>query len=225
MKSILLSVLLFGILWPTQALVAQEDSPSKVYQLSGVVYDRAGRIPIPYARVSINKTRRGGFANNSGFFSVPVERGDTIWFNHLGFAQRYLAVNSIIPEGADELYHYEIVEMKSTDISTEPVEVYPYKTAYEAKMAIRNMPMPNDLAVEISADNLDPTLMTLYAGGLSTDADEEMNAVQRMYYDAYFKQGLQPQMVDFTEAFRLFNYLRDRSEKKKEKIYNSWPDE
>jgi len=76
MKLYLRFLSLLALLW------AQEP---KVYQLSGMVLNATTGEPIPFSTIRVNHSRRGTIANAEGFYSLPVVRGDTLYFSALGY--------------------------------------------------------------------------------------------------------------------------------------------
>ena len=73
-------------------LSAQDNS---LVQLSGIIYTRDDNKikTLPYAEISIRNTFRVVYGNESGFFSIPAQRGDTIDINYLS----YVSESFIIP--------------------------------------------------------------------------------------------------------------------------------
>lgn len=201
----------------------------QVFQLSGIVFDAEVSQPVPFARVSVNKTRQGAFANETGFFSVPVEAGDTLYFSRMGYLQNKLAVDEILadPDGAG-LYRYTVHEMTPDPAFTTPtITIFPYRNAYEATLALQNMPLQTVQPIIEAEGNLQSEALVLYQMGLPLDGTEQLSYVEREYLRNYATRSFRPNAPIFnTEMVReLVQYVAKKSDERKRRIYSYWGEE
>lgn len=99
----------------------------KLYQLSGIVSDAASSFPLAYTAVNIDGTYRATWANEKGFFSIPVAAGEKIIFTHVGFEPK----SFIVPD----TFSTDIVSigvfMHEDTIELTTVEIYPWPDVHE----------------------------------------------------------------------------------------------
>lgn len=220
---------LWAILWGYSLSWAQGPIKTKeVYQLSGLVVNKRNSEPIPYAHVVIKNTRRGTFANDAGFFSLPVTYGDTILFRSIGFRDAALVFNDYMRsyEGDKKNPYIYVIEYLMEDTITLPsVTIRPFQNAEELKTAILNVPLPSERLDQISQNNLDPTLLKFFMKNLDVDDKERTRAVTQLYQYQYQRQRLVPMApLDPLTLARLINHLVQESKSKKSKNYDYWPD-
>lgn len=216
-------VLTFSFIW------AQKPANSKdIFQLSGLVINKRTGEPVPYSQVVIKNTRRGTFANDAGFFSLPVTYGDTILFRSIGFKDAKLIFNDYIKsyDGDKKNPYIYVIEYLVEDTITLPnVTIRPFQNAEELKTAILNTPLPSERLDQISQNNLNPTLIKFFMENLDVDDKERNRAVTQFYQYQYQRQRLAPMApLDPLTLARLVNHLVQQSKSKKPKNYDYWPD-
>lgn len=220
---------LYIFLFAISLLWAQGPIKNKeVFQLSGLVVNKKNSEPIPYVQVVIKNTRRGTFANDAGFFSLPVTYGDTILFRSIGFKDAKLIFNDYMKayEGDKKNPYIYVIEYLVEDTITLPsVTIRPYQNAEELKTAILNMPLPSERLDQISQNNLDPNILKFFMKNLDVDDKERSRAVTQLYQYQYQRQRLAPMApLDPLTLARLINHLVQESKSKKSKNYDYWPD-
>ncbi|NOT37051.1 MAG: carboxypeptidase-like regulatory domain-containing protein [Saprospiraceae bacterium] len=71
--------------------ICQDNS---LIQVSGIIYSiEADKIrPLPYGEVSIKNTFRVMYGNETAFYSIAAQRGDTLTFNYLSYEEEFFIV-------------------------------------------------------------------------------------------------------------------------------------
>jgi len=223
-------IFLFGVLFFFQRIVfAQNPAKNKeVFQLSGLVVNKKTSEPIPFAQIFVKNARRAAFANEVGFFSLPVTFGDTILFHSIGFKDAKLVFNDYLKSydvDKKNPYIYVIEYLIEDTITLPNVTIRPFQNPEELKTAILNMPLPNERLDQISQNNLDPSLLKYFMKNMDVDDKERNRAVTQLYQYQYQRQRLAPMLpLDPLTVARLVNHLVQQSKNKKPKNYDYWPD-
>lgn len=201
----------------------------ELYQLSGMVLEETEGLPVSFVRIGVKHTRRGTFANETGFFSLPVTAADTLLFSRLGYSQELVPVQDILNEnrGVTGKYLYTVQFMQQDSLGIDPIEIRPYNSAHEIKMALLNMPMPSESSAEFARDNLDPQNIGNYVEGLPVDANDPLAVAQQQYLSYYATRSLRPfaNVVDPVAVVKLIQYMGQQNQAKRERVYNYWPEE
>lgn len=191
------ALLLFAFLLPMIALQAQEDNEvnRKLVQFSGMVLDGSNNqlFPIPYAAIGIKGQSRGTYANLEGFFTIVVNKGDTVLFTALG----YKDVEYIIPEDLDD-NKYSLVQLMSKDVYNLPeTVVFPWPSRDHFKLEFLAMDVTPELqsraAENLSADNLERL-----RSAVGTDGVENANYYLRQQSRQTYYIGQRPPMNIFS---------------------------
>jgi hypothetical protein len=230
--ALFLGLILFGFGAAGVSEVAAQEQASGgqpvIYQLSGMVLGPKNGEPIAYASISINKENRGGFTNETGFFSLPVTARDTLYFNRLGYKETSVAVQQLIEENKPQnRYLYTVQFLEEDTMRTEPVEVYPYNDPHEIKMALINMPTPTEADIEAAESSLSMMPTDIYERGRNKQAMGAQAMARQQFYRSYGVRNTRPYatLIDPAQIVRLIQYMGEKSKEKQEKVYNYWPDE
>ena len=208
---------------------SQNNSTGKVYQLSGVVISRQTGVPVPYVRIIVNHSRRGAVANHEGFYSVPVIETDTLYFSSVGYHPSKLIVKDYLTgyEGSkrgDYLYEFQYMVVDTVVLPT--VTILPYQNPQELRTSLLNMPTQQSIYEQLAYANLDPAAMSYFMKNLPSDDQDRYMVARQRYMELQRDARLAPSLgMDFSAVYRLINYFHTQSTRKKEKIYNYWPDE
>ena len=117
-KKIALCILIL-LLTCVNKLVYAQDS---LIQLSGIISDETTKFPVPYAVVVIPGTPWGTNSSDEGFFSIVVEKSDTVKFMALGYKSKYY----IVPDtGSDDIASIAVFLRQDT-LVLDSVEIYPW---------------------------------------------------------------------------------------------------
>lgn len=208
---------------------AFSQMPGKVFQLSGLVINSRSQDPIPYARISVNKTRRGTFANMEGFYSLPVLPTDTVFFSSLGYQTSFLVVSDYLEQykgDPNSPFVYAINYMDEDSIVLPALVIFPYNNANELRTALIETDVP-DLMENINArSNLNPEVMDILIETMKVDEGERVMVARQMYYNQQQQQRVAPTMTLFDPiaVYRLLNYIHTKTKERRTKDLEYWPD-
>lgn len=150
-----------------QAQPLRADDPD-VVQFSGLVFTTDSFIPVPFATVRVTGTNRGTIATESGFFTLPVYRDDTVTITSVGFKPALLTVPDTLKDTKFRL----IVKMKSDTLKLEEVVVYPWPDKQTFKYAFVNEDIPGDEDIERMRKNLNRKVMLAINARMDMDGAE-----------------------------------------------------
>jgi hypothetical protein len=228
-KYLLIAIIGVGTALQASFLAAQTEP--LVYQLSGLVLNKSTGEPVPFTRLRIKNSRRGGVCNNEGFYSIPVLATDTIQFSCIGFKPSTLILSTYLQQytGAsiDNPFIYEVHYLVEDSIVQPPVVITPYNTPEELKTAILNIPVPTQSPAQLARENVSPQLMAYFMNNLPKDGEERINIAQQRYQEMYRTKGLAPMypIADPVAVYRLVKYLTEKAKVKREKVYDYWPED
>lgn len=84
----------FGLVLIFTALLCYTPLNSDAQQIQGTVFDITRKNALPFVTV-LSKSGNGTQTDSLGFYSIPVQVGDSIWFSYLGKNTPRYAVNTI----------------------------------------------------------------------------------------------------------------------------------
>lgn len=208
-------------------LLAFAQEP-KVYQLSGMVLSATTGEPIPYVSIRVGKTRRGTVANADGFYSLPVVRGDTLYFSALGYKRGRFIVSEYLQAytgDTTEGFVYAVNYLTEDTIELPTVRISAIRTPEELKTALLNIPL--ETQTQVARDNVSPELIAYFLQNLPLDPQERIKVAEQRYRDIYYQRTLRPTypILDPIAAYRLVKYLTEKAQIKREKIYDYWRDD
>ncbi len=200
-----------------------------VYQLSGLVLNKTSNEPVPFARLRINSSRRRTTCNEEGFFSIPVVRGDTLYFNSIGYTESALVVDAFLASyGGDQTisYLYALQYMNEAAVILPGVKILPYNTPEELRMAMLNMPLLTNDPSAIARGNVNPQTMNYFVNNLPIDEQERLAANQQRYVYFYKQQNTMQTMplFDPIAVGKLVKNIRERQRAKQNKVFSGSPD-
>ena len=224
-KVIWILVALLGFV--SAELYGQQGQVKRVYQLSGLVVQKQSKDPVPYAKVAINRSRRGTVCNQEGFYSIPVVQGDTIYFSSLGYRTTVFVVSDYLEDykgNVNSAYIYAINYLEEDLILLPSIVIFPYNTANELRTAIIETDVPEDIESVNARDNLNPAVMDVLMKGLSVDEGERVMVARQMYYSQQTQKHVAPTMplFDPVAVYQLLRYINEKSKERKEKDLNYW---
>ncbi|MFN8342066.1 MAG: carboxypeptidase-like regulatory domain-containing protein [Cyclobacteriaceae bacterium] len=182
----------------------------RVIQLSGMVLskDTTSNRGIPGVNVYVPNAY-GTPTNVYGFFSMPVQVGDSVVFSAVGFVRRHY----IVPENAPE-FTTIMIELSEDKTILPNVVVMPFPTEEVFKQAVLAMNGPLEKGPGISPKAMNAELMAMMARTAPMDAS--MN--YRYYMDQYagsVNQRFQPVVNPFLNPFNWARFFRDLKKNKK----------
>ncbi len=166
--------------------LAQGFADSNLVQFSGmVVTDKINEpLPIPYAHIGVEKTRRGTYADRNGFFSMVVQKGERLVFSAVGFKNAYYDVPTELSD-----HRYSIFQIMYTDTLTLPETViYPWPSKENFKLEFLALDV-SDKMRDIATKNLADNVMANLQKSLPRDGGENYSYYQKQLVQSYYYAG------------------------------------
>lgn len=190
-RGYLLLILILGIF--TQSAMAQQNS-SDLVQFSGMVLDGSTEelFPVPYTNILVKNKGRGTYSDFQGFFSIVVEKGDTIAFSAVG----YETVEFEIPADLED-DRYSLVQLMTQDaINLPETVVFPWPSREHFKLEFLAMDVTPELQ-ERATRNLANETLARMRNEVAKDGRENANYYMRQQARDYYHIGQQPPMNIF----------------------------
>lgn len=182
-SSYLLLVVMTGFILDVKS---QTMVDSNLVQFTGVVVSdkTTDLLPISYAHVGVEKTRRGTHADRNGFFSLVVQKGETLVFTAVGFKKATYQVPLDLKEN-----RYSLFQVMYTDTLTLPETViYPWPSRENFKLEFLALDV-SDKMRELAAKNLADNAMANLRKSLPRDGGENYSSYQRQVVESYYYSG------------------------------------
>ncbi len=111
-----------------------------VVQVSGVVVATDSLISMPFVSIYRSSDHRGTYSDYSGYFTLPMQIGDTLNFTCIGLRQS----KYIIPNDTS-LKHLSIVQLMEEDTFTmKTINIFPYPAPHKLRQEILALDLPGD---------------------------------------------------------------------------------
>lgn len=183
--------LAFGV-----ALQAQTDeAANRLVQFSGLTLDGSNQQlePVPYVNILVKNKSRGTYSDFEGFFSIVVEKGDTVIFSAIG----YETVNYVVPRELDE-DRYSIVQLMTQNAVDLPeTVVFPWPSREHFKLEFLAMDVTSEMQ-ERAARNLASEALEQLREEVPRDGRENANYYLRQQTRQTYYIGQQPPMNIFS---------------------------
>lgn len=196
-----------------------------IFQFSGMIIGEASQQPISYVQVQVNHSKHGAITTEEGFYSIPVNINDTLYYTHLSYKPMRLIVREYLNEykGDKSGYIYVVNYMLEDTLTTRSVYILPFKTHDELVTAVVNMDTNPNSPDRVARENLDPKVIDAIMKSLPKDGDERYVIGRQMYYDGYARQNMLPMAgLNVVAAMRLLQHVVAEAKKKKNKDLNYW---
>ncbi len=180
--------------WPVFVHAQQNAQEEHLVQFSGLVLDGTNDelVPVPFTNVLVVGKGRGTYTNWDGFFSIVVERGDTIEFSAVG----YKTVRYHIPDTLRDS-RYSIVQLMTQDtINLPETVVFPWPSREHFRLEFLAMDVSSDLQ-ERAMENLAEESLNRLRQTTAYDANENADYYLRQQARSYYYIGQQPPMNIF----------------------------
>ena len=161
-----------------------QGSDTTLIQFSGFVITADSSSPIPYATVKIKNEPRGTITNLEGFYSMVVEKKDTVVFSSMGFKSSSYPIAEHTK--GRKLVHVQTLEY-DTLMSKETV-IRPWPTKERFREAFLNLDLP-DNNYEVAQRNLQAQTLNKISENLPMDAREQYNLAQMRFHNESFYSG------------------------------------
>ena len=172
----------------------------EILQFSGRIVDSQTNIPVPNAHVYIKKSGRGVNSNYHGFFTLPVEGGDSIVASSVGFEPRLY----VIPESYNDNITF-VVHMEYDTVYLKEVTVRPFLSEREFKKQVLEMDLNDTWDNKVVMGNSNPAMVRQVA--------QHIQFKQRDY--SHMKQGTgrMTPTSNFLNPFAWYRFLRKKTKK------------
>lgn len=208
------------LLWGP-SLHAQWVDQSRVVQLSGLVLDgtRDKLVPIPYTAIGVKDSYRGTYADSKGFFSLPVEKGETLIFSTLG----YKTVEFVVPDtlSADKYTIYQLMTADTFNLPT--TVVYPWPDKRFFKQEFLAMDVSSELQQK-AAENVAKESLERLRYEIPATGAEYANLYMRQESSKLYYKGQVPPMNIFN-PFAWAQFVKAWKEGKFKKQKKKYDDE
>lgn len=186
---------------------AQVIEPSysvrKVIQFSGLVVGGDSLYGLPGTAVMIPSSGRGTITNEFGFFSLPVQVGDSVLFQLLGFKKKFMRIQSIQSDKQTV-----IVELDQDTILYPEIEIFPFPTEEEFKKAFLAMKPGND-PYWAARKNLNPALLQrMLAQSEMSGSESQAYYLQQQAYRTTSRNLAPAGYIALLNPFAWANFVR-----------------
>lgn len=161
------------------------ESARKIIQFTGVIFTEDSTSVVPGVHIYLPKTGRGTTSNPYGFFSLPVQEGDSIVFSGVGLKKR----SFVVPKHEEEFSLKLLLTMEQDITFLDEVEVFPYPSEAMFKEAVLALELPYQTEFEnmngwLAQEYMRKAYSGLAAGG-SGNYDYQLYQQQRAIADRY----------------------------------------
>lgn len=201
----------------------------RVYQLSGLIVNKSTHEAVPFVKVSVNHSRSGTFCDEKGFYSIPVNERDTIFFSSLGFRTTKFVLANYLKEyegDPNSAYIYAINYIEEDSIILSTVEIFNYDTPGKLRTAIIETDVPEGIESANARDNLNPKVLDVLMGSLRVDEGERVMVARQLYYNQQMRKNVAPTMplFDPIAVYQLLRYINQKAKLRKERSLEYWND-
>ncbi len=212
----LLLIVIFVVAAHVQTLAQdkQEQQEKEIIQVSGLVVEGDSMLAIPGVHIFSPRTGTGASTNLLGFFTVPVEAGDSLIIAAVGFKKQQIA----IPSDTSGSYNL-IIQMQKDTLFLPRVEISTFPTQEFFKQAFLAIQLDNQDDLTNMNNNLNDQIMSRLLA--TSEMDGSLN---HTYYMQQQVRALENQYMRTTVPFldpfawsRFIKAVKAEQKKKKEK--------
>ncbi len=194
----------------------QPTKEPKLVQFSGMVLDGSNEAlyPVPFTNILVKNKGRGTYSDLKGFFTIVVEKKDTIIFSAVG----YRSVSVTLPDSLDD-NRYSLVQLMSQDtINLPETVVFPWPSREHFKLEFLAMDVSNEMQAK-AIENLAQRTLERARSTVPSDGDEHADFYLRQQARDYYYIGQTPPMNIFNPIAwkQFFDAWKNGDFKKKKK--------
>ena len=193
---------------------AQSDGDTLI-QFSGMVLDGGNQdlYPVPYTNIYVKNKGRGTYSDFKGFFSIVVEKTDTIIFSAIGYKTHEITIPDSLKSN-----RYSLVQLMSQDTITLPTTVvFPWPSRDNFKQEFLAMDVTDQLQ-QRALENVAQDVLEKGRAYVPADGRETGTFYLRQQAKQYYYIGQQPPMNIFNPiAWKQFFDAWKRGDYKKKK--------
>lgn len=178
MKYLVVLILALGFTLTSSAQV------ERVVQISGVVVASDSLLPVPFVTIYRARDHRGTYSDYDGYFTLPAQVGDTLYFSSIGLKKS----SFVVPRDSSS-NHLSVVQWMETDVYMLPtVNVLPYPEPHKLRAEVLALDFPGDGYTRFSRNYASATNYDgLY--NVSDEAYKQANATVLARYNNGFQSG------------------------------------
>jgi hypothetical protein len=166
---------------------SDKSKPYTYIQFSGVVLTSDSIVPIPFVNVTIKGKPYGDYSNFQGYYSFVAEKGDTVQFSHVEYANTYF----VIPDSLHE-FKYHVIQVLTRDTVYLPGTIItPVPTRSTFDYFFVNVEVPEDME-ERAKKNLERDRIKRLAEVMGPDAYENYKSFVNQQNLRQYQQGTMP---------------------------------
>lgn len=191
-----IKILFFGILaflTLSSTLTGQEEENNLV-QFSGMVLDGTTDelLPVPYTNILVVGKGRGTYSEFSGFFSLVVEKGDTVRFSAIGYKTTDYAVPDTLTDN-----RYSLVQLLTRDdVNLPEAVVFPWPSREHFKLEFLAMDVTNEMQ-QLASANVAEEALSRMRSEVRADGNENADYYLRQQARKNYYIGQTPPMNIF----------------------------
>ena len=178
----------------TNAVQAQEVEDNNLVQFSGMVLDGTTDelLPVPYANILVMGKGRGTYSEFSGFFSLVVEKGDTVRFSAIGYKTADYFVSDTLTDN-----RYSLVQLLTRDdVNLPEAVVFPWPSREHFKLEFLAMDVTSEMQERASANVAEDALARM-RNEVKADGNENADYYLRQQARKNYYIGQTPPMNIF----------------------------
>lgn len=191
-----IKIFFFGILaflTFSSTLLGQEEENNLV-QFSGMVLDGTTDelLPVPYTNILVVGKGRGTYSEFSGFFSLVVEKGDTVRFSAIG----YKTTDYMVPDTLTD-NRYSLVQLLTRDdVNLPEAVVFPWPSREHFKLEFLAMDVTNEMQ-QLASANVAEEALARMRSEVRADGNENADYYLRQQARKNYYIGQTPPMNIF----------------------------
>ena len=205
-----LIVILFVISVACVQAQEQEQNPRRIIQFTGVVFGSDSLTVIPGVHIYIPKAGRGTTSNPYGFFSLPVQEGDSVIFSAVGYKRSFYKIPPHDKESSMRL----LVTLEEDIQFLEEVEIRPYPTEAMFKEALITMELPYEKEYANIYQWMNSEIMTRGYYDLPASPNENYRYLMQQQFQSYINRYSPPQN-QLLNPFAWSQFIKSLKKKKK----------
>ena len=209
---------LFVSIFSPHGILAQAETKDNLVQFTGMVLDGSDEelIPVSYTNIYLKGKGRGTYSDLRGYFTIVVEKGDTVTFSAIGYKEAQF----VIPDTLEE-DHYSIVQLMTRDTFNLPeTVVFPWPSREHFKIEFLAMDV-SDILAERAMENLAEEALRRQRADIAVDGNESADFYLRQQAKTNYYIGQTPPMnifnvvawKEFFEAWKRGDFKKKKKKK------------
>lgn len=182
---------------------ASAQTDRRAVQVTGAVVATDSLVPVPFATIYRAHDHRGTYTDQNGYFTMPAEPGDTLFFSYIGLKLSYYPI-PLEPE-SDHLSIIQWMEVDTTPMA--PLVIYPYPMPHLLRGEVLALDLPGDGYFRFDRDAASVANFDGLAD-LTAAAQNESAAMAAARYTSGFRSG--GNLLDAASWGRFMNSIRSR---------------